>query len=80
MADPTSPYQALALAQQAGRHVTADGVRWLIYELPPLPLDRRTSPSLVFESDNVIRRVRNYPIGWRALSDEELIELSWQRY
>ncbi len=80
MADPSSPSHALALAQQAGRHAIADGVLWLIYELPPLPLDRRTSPSLVFESDSVIRRVRDYPVDWRALSDEQLIELSRRRY
>jgi hypothetical protein len=51
---------------------------WRVYELPPLPFDRRNSSSLVFESDNAVRRVRNYPLDWRHLSDEELLALSWQ--
>ena len=51
-------------------------VLWLVYELPPLPVDRRNSPSLIFESDTAIRRVRNYPLEWRALSDAELFTLS----
>jgi hypothetical protein len=27
----------------------------------------------------VLRRVRDYPTGWRALSDAELMEVSWHR-
>jgi hypothetical protein len=39
--------------------------------------DRRRAPSLVFESDGAVRRVRHYPENWRALSDEALFALSW---
>lgn len=64
-------------AQRAARRLTFEGVRWLVYELPPSYLDRRRTPSLVFESEATVRRVRNYPATWRALSDAELIALSW---
>lgn len=55
----------------------SDGVLWLVYELFPPRFDRRQTASLIFESDNTIRRVRNYPSQWRELSDEELFDLSW---
>jgi hypothetical protein len=48
-----------------------------VYELPPLTYDRRSTTSLVFESDNFIRRVRDFPADWRKLSDDELLALSW---
>jgi hypothetical protein len=54
-----------------------DGVPWLVYVLPPLTYDRRNATSLVFESDNFIRRVRDFPAEWRKLSDDELFALSW---
>jgi hypothetical protein len=55
-----------------------DGASWLVYELPALPFDRRSTPSLVFENENTVHRVRNYPLDWRLLSDEELFALSWK--
>jgi hypothetical protein len=61
----------------AARRLRVDGVVWLVYELPPPAYDRRQHPSLIFESDAMIRRVRNYPAHWRALADEELVALSW---
>lgn len=64
-------------AQRAARRIMAEGVFWLVYELPPSHLDRRQSPSLVFESETTVRRVRDYPANWRALGDEELLALSW---
>ena len=64
--------------QRTARRVTADdGVLWLVYELPPSAFDRRTTPTLIFETDVLFRRVRNYPPDWRTLSDAELLELSW---
>ena len=57
--------------------VIVDDVVWLVYELPPMLFDRRRAPSLVFESDGAVRRVRHYPENWRALSDEALFALSW---
>lgn len=64
-------------ARKLARRVDVAGILWLVYELPPLPLDRRSSPSLVFESDAAIRLVRNYPTDWRTLSDVALYQLSW---
>jgi hypothetical protein len=64
-------------AQQPGRRIIIDGELWLVFELPAPPYDRRETPSLVFESEATVRRVRNYPANWRALSDTELFALSW---
>lgn len=65
--------------QRAARRIPADGALWLVYELLPAPYDRRQSPSLIFESDAVVRRVRDYPANWRELSDDDLLALSWAR-
>lgn len=70
--------QILAEAQRTARRMMSDGTLWLVYELPALPFDRRTTPSLVFENENIVRRVRNYPPDWRSLADEELFALSWK--
>jgi len=35
------------------------------------------STSLIFESEQTIHWVRNFPSAWRELSDEELLNLSW---
>ena len=71
---PDSPLDATS----APRHLVADGVRWSV-RLFTSPCDRRSRPDLLFESDHVVRRVRNYPDGWRELSDEALIALSLGR-
>ena len=62
-----------------GREITTPDERWRVYERPPELYDRRQAPSLVFESRTAIRRVREYPHDWMALSDEELLRLSWRR-
>ena len=54
--------------------VDAEGTFWQVCEVE-YALDRRTGRSLVFESDVSVRRVRNYPITWHELSDEELARL-----
>lgn len=64
-------------ARKLARRLEAGGVLWLVYELPPMVLDRRRTPSLVFESDATVRLVRNYPTSWRSLSDVDLYRLSW---
>jgi len=64
-------------AQRGARRLIIEGEMWLVYELPPVPFDRRSAPSLIFESDVSMRRVRNYPADWRTLSDAELTALSW---
>jgi hypothetical protein len=64
-------------AQRTARPIFVNGVPWLVYELPPPPFDRRREPSLIFECEDVVRRVRQYPANWRELTDEDLFALSW---
>jgi hypothetical protein len=52
------------------------GVRWLVREAEHSAFDRRATRSLIFESHDVVRRVREYPADWYALSDEVLYQLS----
>lgn len=60
-------------AREEARRLHADGEHWLVYELPA-SYDRR-GPSLVFEADTVVRRVRDFPSPWRELSDADLAHL-----
>jgi hypothetical protein len=76
MSDSPDLQHALRQAKRDERQIVIDRVRWLVYELAP-SLDRRSSPSLVFESEGTVRRVRNYPADWRTLSDEALFAVSW---
>jgi len=46
---------------------------WTVYE------DLEGDPALVFETDGIARRVRNYPANWRELSDDKIYALSWSR-
>lgn len=62
----------------APRVMHVAGVTWMVY-LRADPYDRRRRPDLIFESDLVIRRVREYPEDWLALDDEALWALSWKR-
>jgi hypothetical protein len=77
MADLSLPSEIIQVARQTARRLMVDGVLWRVYELPPSTMDRRSTPSLVFEGDQAFRRVRNYPKDWRHLSDEALLRLSW---
>jgi hypothetical protein len=76
--DHSSAFEWLHSARRTARQIIVDGVPWLVYELPPAPFDRRSTPSLVFEAESTVRRVRTYPDDWRTLSDEALSELSWK--
>ena len=58
------------------RRISADGVRWVIREVPAPAFDRRGGTHLVFDGESVMRRVRSFPSDWYALSDEALYELS----
>jgi hypothetical protein len=78
MAKYQNLFTLIRAAQRIGRSVTIDGIPWLIYELPPLSFDRVSSRSLVFESDDTVRRLRDFPAGWRSLGDEELSALTGQ--
>ena len=75
--DDALPSSRLQELQRTARRLQSDGILWLVYELGPLAYDRRQAPCLIFESDTAVRRVRNYPANWRALSDDELLALSW---
>ena len=78
MMSDSSEYRILIQAAFANaRRIVVDYVAWLVYELPPAPYDRRSTPSLIFEHEFVMRRVRNFPSEWRALSDDDLLALSW---
>ena len=77
MREPSPPFLDLRQAQRTAREVVVEDVVWLVYELPPMPFDRRRSSSLVFESDGAVRRVRHFPENWRKLSDDALFALSW---
>ena len=55
-----------------------DGARWVVYEHVLSEYDRRSGRSLIFNSDFVVRRVRNFPGNWMELSEAELLKLSWQ--
>jgi len=75
-----SAFELLRVEQRASaRRLIIDGVQWLVYELPARDLDRRSSPSLVFESEDTVRRVRDFPANWGSLSDGELEKVSWSR-
>lgn len=47
---------------------------WRVYQV--LDAD---SASLVFDSEQIVRRVRDFPEGWLTLGDDDLLELSWRR-
>ena len=53
--------------------IDGNGRKWLVYEAA-LGYDRRFS-SLIFESDDIVRRFRDYPAEWATLSVAELVRL-----
>ena len=57
------------------RSFNAGSKTWSVYE----ELHSRLGRSLIFESERIARRVRNYPGNWRDLTDEQLAELSLSR-
>ena len=61
---------------RTARQIVVEDVVWLVYELVPFPFDRRSTPSLIFENEQIMRRVRNYPPEWRTLTDIDLFALS----
>ena len=77
MAEHEPLHALIREAKRTAQRLSVDGVPWLVYELPPMIFDRRSSPSLVFETDNTVRRVRDFPANWRDLSDDDLFALSW---
>jgi hypothetical protein len=57
------------------RIIIVDAVPWRVYERS-LVYDRRSTPTLVFECDSVIRRIRAFPERWQDLDDAALFRLS----
>lgn len=53
----------------------AQGISWSVHEDHGCYI----GPSLIFESDRIVRRVRAFPRDWEHLSDDELVALSWSR-
>src|SRR5579864_8501951 len=53
-----------------------DGRKWLVQEVADWGYDRRGSRSLIFSTDDLMRRVQRYPSDWLSLSDEELLAIS----
>ena len=51
------------------------GTRWQVFEL----LCADGAPCLIFESIPALRRIWNYPLGWRDLTSVDLATLSWAR-
>ena len=72
-------HSARAEALANSRTIYTDDGQWHVYEVESGPYDRRSGRSLIFESDGVLRRVRDYPSDWRELSDAELMVVSWRR-
>jgi hypothetical protein len=54
----------------------AEGQDWEVSEASLPAYDRRSGSCLIFESRDVIRRVRNFPSNWFELSERELRDLS----
>lgn len=55
-----------------------DGQIWLVREFVQRQ-DGRIDRSLLFDNGMAVRRVRDYPPGWRQLPDQELVQLSHRR-
>jgi hypothetical protein len=59
------------------RHlIDALGREWHVYERgssvqSPIP----ARPSLVFDTEGIVRRLWHYPVGWAELPDEALLGL-----
>jgi hypothetical protein len=65
-----------------GSRVVVDrstNAQWVVFEIRNASYDRRDGKSLVFSTDGVMRRVRNFPPNWLELADEELLQLSHER-
>ena len=59
------------------RVLVIGGEEWMVYEVDDVY--GRSATTLVFESIEVIRRVRHFPVAWRELSEPELYAVSWRR-
>lgn len=79
MGDTKGAPESASDARSAKRtFIDVDGIRWHVYEQPFSDYDRRRGMSLIFASEAAVRRVRDYPPDWMAISDVDLIRLSWK--
>ena len=62
--------------QSKVRRFSADEHQWIVYEVAVPPFDRRGGTHLIFESPEVVRRVRLFPSDWKTLTDTDLYALS----
>ena len=78
MADKPNDPQQLRQSPAPGkvRRISAEGLRWIVQEVPAPSFDRRGGTHLLFDGESVMRRVRDFPANWAQLSDDELYELS----
>ena len=72
VSDPHPPAPNAAVAESAGGAVAfvgADGIAWRVVECEAAHVPGARGPRcLIFFSDNVVRRVWDYPATWRALT------------
>ena len=76
------PTQREQVGTRLGSRIIVDPAtctQWVVIEIRDAPYDRRDASSLVFSTEGVMRRVRNYPRNWLELTDAELLRLSTQR-
>ena len=78
MADNPKDQQQIRQSPAPGkvRRISADGLRWVVQEVPAPAFDRRGGTHLLFDGETIMRRVREFPKNWHQLGDEELYELS----
>ncbi len=71
-------FDPLAHIQRLRSRIVYDalGVRWTVQEVLGPSYSRRTSRSLVFAADGIMRRVRSFPENWVDLDDDALLRLS----
>ena len=58
-------------------YVDPEGIAWFVFVQVRGDDDGRQGQSLIFASETVVRRVRNFPDDWRERSSAELERLSW---
>lgn len=74
----STPLDRRGSSRGPDRRFHSQGEYWRVAEHHDL-LGSDVVRSLVFESENAVRRVRNFPDDWLTLSDAALLALSWQR-
>jgi hypothetical protein len=76
------PPNAVARSRERAQRTFRDreDTWWSVYEIPRHEaVDERSEQCLIFESERIVRRVRDYPANWHDLAHAELEALSWRR-